>query len=216
MSLAHIYLLQNAEGTAFKIGVAVDVETRIKQIGAALDRDHSFYCQVPAKDAYTLERKLHTIFANFRIVLGYKSGNTEWFDIEALQTARAILEEFSENFRIGPLVGVDKPHKHVVLGDGSAESIGSYAIERELTMVRAIQHRRYLLREKAELEEFLNLPSDEPPNVREYNEWMVKNAPRVRLRDCEMGLSRSDENMEMLSQSELETYRVLEKWLEAQ
>ncbi len=95
--MAYVYLLANAEGTLFKVGVSIVPEARMVQIGAEFDRVTSRLCVCPNKTvAYRVEKTLHKALQAYRKAAFYKSGNTEWFDISALPAALGMVEAMGE------------------------------------------------------------------------------------------------------------------------
>lgn len=87
---AFVYILAHPTAPRFNIGKAIDVLTRIRQIGKRqFDLARSFAVRVSTeKEAHNIERLLHRVFAKFRVspeVVTASEGKrpdgaTEWFD----------------------------------------------------------------------------------------------------------------------------------------
>lgn len=97
----YLYLLPNRERSAFKIGVTRRPEERVREIGAPLDVDDAVFFEVPWGKAYSLEKRLHSVFAAHACPVAYGSGNTEWFDHSVLAIARRFIEQFRADLGVG-------------------------------------------------------------------------------------------------------------------
>lgn len=105
---SHVYLLPNAEGSAFKIGVSINPRARVQQIGAEFDRENCRAYEVGGSEqAFEIERKLHRVMEGWRRPQEYRTGNTEWFDLTCFPIALAICREFSENLGLTRVLGPD-------------------------------------------------------------------------------------------------------------
>lgn len=101
---AYVYLLRHISEQRFKIGKALDVETRVVQLGiTSFALEESLALEVEdGPSATNLERILHRLFSKHRIKPGSSSfpalqrgsaGSTEWFDIACWSRVLQFLED---------------------------------------------------------------------------------------------------------------------------
>lgn len=105
--MAYVYVLPNAEHTAVKVGVSIDVPTRMDQIGAAFDIDNCTAFKFGSKpEAFHAEHRVHRTLKSKRVEVPYKDGCTEWFAYDQLEVATSLLKEFAVELGVQDQVGV--------------------------------------------------------------------------------------------------------------
>lgn len=112
MQVAYVYFLFDAHEATFKIGKAVDIWSRIKQLPDAIDTDRSRCIVFRSHElssasvlALKLESLLKTVCKNEnRPKLHGKDGYTEWFNLDAFHRIEKFIQsDASEFFGCGPL-----------------------------------------------------------------------------------------------------------------
>jgi hypothetical protein len=108
-----VYLLQHASAPRFKIGKAVDIGARVRQLGLnRFDYAQSSALRVPSEaDAFNLEKLLHRAFAKSRIAStdvvsgeGESSdGDTEWFCLSCRPRVESFLLANRDIFEFEPV-----------------------------------------------------------------------------------------------------------------
>jgi hypothetical protein len=94
LSPAYVYFLRHDSEPRIKIGKAIDMPRRWKQLGEPFNLSQSFYtvCSSEA-EAFVLEKKLHRAFKNQRLDLDKRfQGSTEWFDAVVIDTILELVD----------------------------------------------------------------------------------------------------------------------------
>lgn len=101
--MSYVYILKHSSDDRFKIGKAVDIPTRVSQLGhSQFDISSSQALRLSSEnDANNVERLLHRAFAKWRIdpaVLileegGRRDGDTEWFDSSCYERLNSFLAD---------------------------------------------------------------------------------------------------------------------------
>ena len=86
MQKSYVYFMKHKDDNRIKIGKANDMPRRWNQLGNNFDFNSSYFKECKSeKEAYALEKLLHSSFVEFRLKLeGKFDGSTEWFEARCL------------------------------------------------------------------------------------------------------------------------------------
>jgi len=117
----YIYFLINKNQPVFKIGVSVNTNQRMKQLGGDFDLEKSFY--IECEEAFVVEKILHRVFRKHNVVFTNKEGFTEWFDVSCFEAVVEFINKnkehlsWSESFKISVVEEAEASGKVVLRGE---------------------------------------------------------------------------------------------------
>ena len=92
----YVYLLVDRKEHRFKIGMSIDPVQRARLLGQDFNLSMSVQAGFTRKQAYELERRLHSTYRDLNIdrrVMGRIDGCTEWFQFDCFPACRAVLRD---------------------------------------------------------------------------------------------------------------------------
>lgn len=89
--MSYLYLLVDAEGDAFKIGVSINPEQRMVGLPEDFDRSRSMQFKCDVQEVYKTEKALHFLFRKHKAEKSFGSGYTEWFAISCFDDVKTFI-----------------------------------------------------------------------------------------------------------------------------